>query len=518
MRAPSLRVAMVIVALVAFGAAAAGVGVRAAHGERTTADEPHYLVTAISIWTDGDLDVYDEFLHRDYAPFNELMLRPQAEPTRDGRLVEPHDPLLPVLLAVPTGLGGWIAAKLFLCLVAAAVAALTLWTAVRRFAVPVLPALAVVGLLAATVPLAAYGSQVYPEIVAALATLGAVGALTGPMRRGCLVVLALCLAALPWLAIKYVPVAAALAAVALWRLLRDRRVAPAAALAGALAACAAAFVAVHVTVYGGVTAYAAGSHFVDGQLTVVGDDPDYAGRSRRLVGLLVDRDFGIAAWQPLWLLLIPAVAALLARRPRGTAALLLPLAAGWFVATFVALTMQGWWFPGRQLVVVLPLAAVAIAWWARAGGARLVAAVALGAVGVVAQAFIVTEGLLGRIAWVVDLQTTADPLYRAIRRITPDYLTEDAATWPLHWAWAVAFAALAVWAWRREGGALPRRPRADEPGLVGGDDRLGPVAQAQLAEDAGDVRLDRVLAHDQLAGDLRVRQAARDQPQDLDLA
>lgn len=463
-RTPSLRLAMVIVALVAFGAAAAGVGVRAAYAERTTADEPHYLVTAISIWSDGDLDVYDEFLHRDYAPFNGLMLRPQAEPTRDGRLIEPHDPLLPVLLAVPTGLGGWIAAKLTLCLFAAAVAAATLWTAVRRFAVPVLPATVVVGLAAATVPLAAYGSQVYPEIVAALCATGAVAAMTGPMRRGGLLALGVCLMALPWLSIKYVPVAAALAAVALWRLGRDRRVAPASALTGALAACAVAFVAVHVTVYGGVTAYAAGSHFVNGQLTVVGDDPDYAGRSRRIVGLFVDRDFGIGAWQPMWLLLVPAAAALLARRPRGTAALLVPLAAGWLVATFLALTMQGWWFPGRQLVVVVPLAAVAIAWWVRAGGPRLIVAAALGTVGVVAQAFIVTEGLLGRIAWVTDLQTTADPLYRAIRWVTPDYLVEDAATWPLHWAWTVALAVVAVWAWRAErhrGAPVPgTRPRA----------------------------------------------------------
>ena len=125
MRTPSLRLAMLIVALVAFGAAAAGVGVRAAYDERTTADEPHYLVTAISIWSDGDLDVYDEFLHRDYAPFDGLILRPRAAPTRDGQLIEPHDPLLPVLLAVPTGLGSWVAAELTLCLIAAALAALT---------------------------------------------------------------------------------------------------------------------------------------------------------------------------------------------------------------------------------------------------------------------------------------------------------------------------------------------------------------------------------------------------------
>ena len=163
------------------------------------------------------------------------------------------------------------------------------------------------------------------------------------------------------------------------------------------------------------------------------------------MGLLVDRDFGIAAWQPAWLLLVPAAAAMLARRPRGWPALLLPLAAGWFVATFVALTMQGWWFPGRQLVVVLPAAVLAIAWWARGGGAppggrRSPSAPS----GSLAQAWVSAEGALGRLAWVVDLQSTSNPLYRAWTAVLPDYLTENAATWPLHWAWTAALAAVAV--------------------------------------------------------------------------
>ena len=57
---------------------------------------------------------------------------------------------------------------------------------------------------------------------------------------------------------------------------------------------------------------------------MIGSHPDYFGRSRRLVGLFVDRDFGIAAWQPAWLLLIPALGALAGRRPSGGAALALP--------------------------------------------------------------------------------------------------------------------------------------------------------------------------------------------------
>ncbi len=327
-RLASLRWAMALVAVVAFAAAAAGIGSRASYGAQTTADEPHYLVTALSLARDGDLDVRDEFAEGAYRPFHELALAPQARPLADGRLVEPHDPLLPAVLAAPTALGGWVLAKLTLALVAAALAALTLWIAVRRLAVPALTATAVIGVFAASAPLAAYGAQVYPELPAALAVAVAIAALTGPLRRGGLAALAAAVVALPWLSVKYAPVAAVLAVVGLWLLARGGRRGAALALGGGLAAAALVFLGAHQALYGGVTPYAAGSHFAGGELTVVGSEPDYLGRGRRLVGLLVDRDFGLAAWQPAWLLIVPAVAALLARRPRGWAAVALPLAAG----------------------------------------------------------------------------------------------------------------------------------------------------------------------------------------------
>jgi hypothetical protein len=113
--------------------------------------------------------------------------------------------------------------------------------------------------------------------------------------------------------------------------------------------------------------------------------------------------------------------------------------------------MQGWWFPGRQVVVVLPAAALAIAWWARGGGRRLGITLALGAIGVLGYAWIAVEGALGRIAWVVDLQATGNPLYRAWTAVLPDYLDVTAATWALHWAWAAALVALALLAVRGEG-------------------------------------------------------------------
>jgi hypothetical protein len=449
-RMTPLRWAMALVAVLAFAAAAAGIGSRASYGAQTTADEPHYLLTALSLAHDGDLDVRDELAAQEYRPFHEVALAPQARPLADGTLIEPHDPLLPAVLALPAGLGGWVLAKLALAAVAAALAALLVWIAVRRFDVPVLAGAAVVSVFAASPPLASYGSQVYPELPAALLVAAAIAALAGPLGRGGLATFAVAVIALPWLSVKYAPVAAVLALVALWVLARGGRRRAALTLAGALAAAGVAYLVGHQALYGGVTPYAAGSHFVDGELTVVGSDPDYVGRSRRLVGLLIDRDFGLAAWQPAWLLIVPAMAVLLARRPRGWQALALPLAAGWLVATFVALTMQGWWFPGRQVVVVLPAAVLAIARWARRGGARLAATLALGALGVVAHAWIAAEGALGRIAWVVDLQSTSDPLYRAWITLLPDYLVENGATWPLHWAWTALLAAAAALAVRAE--------------------------------------------------------------------
>ena len=468
--------AMLVVGVLAFLAAAAGIAVPATHGTRTTADEPQYLLTAISLAEDGDLDIADELAERRWRPFHEQPLPEQTEALADGRRLSPHDPLLPLLLAGPVAVGGWVGGKLAMAAMAGLLAALLVWTAVRRLGVPrgtaalagaVLacsPPLAV-GVFACSPPMAVYGSQVYPELPAALAVLAAAAALTSaaaPSVRATLVV-GVAVVGLPWLGVKYAPVAAAIALVACWRLAREGRARRALALAGSLALAGVVFLVLHRWWYGGWTPYASGDHFVAGELSVVGTEPDYLGRGRRLLGLLVDRGFGLAAWQPAWLLAVPAVAALARRRPAGWAALALPLAAGWLVASFVALTMHGWWFAGRQVVVVLPLAALAVAWWTGPDRRRrlLLAVAALG--GVLALGWLVAEGAAGRVTWAVDFAATTNPLYRAWRLVLPDYLAMSWRTWALHAAWLVALLAWAARAWA----TAPRPP---------GEGRGGPAA------------------------------------------
>ena len=106
--------------------------------------------------------------------------------------------------------------------------------------------------------------------------------------------------ALPWLAVKYLPVAAVLAGHLLWRHRQNPKLIV--GLSMMLGVSGALYLFLHQQWYGGWTVYAAGDHFAaTGEFSVVGTEVDWVGRSRRLTGSLVDRGFGIGVWSPVWL-------------------------------------------------------------------------------------------------------------------------------------------------------------------------------------------------------------------------
>jgi hypothetical protein len=459
-----LRRGLSILGLIVAAWTMIGIGAHATYGARVTADEPQYLLTAISLGRDGDLDIADELADEAYRPFHVVDLDPQTYPLdRAGRQISPHDPLLPVMIAPAMRVGGWVAAKATLAVLAAILAMVTAWTAVRRFGVRQGVALPVVGVFACTAPLATYATQIYPEIPAALAVMVAVAALTGPLDRRGRTLFVLSVIALPWLSIKYALVAATLFALGCWKLRRERR--SLALVTGALAIAGALYLAAHRAIYGGWTAYATGDYFSEtGELAVVGTQANYVGRSRRLVGLLIDDGFGIGAWMIGWLILPFALGILLRRRPPGWEVLVATLAAGWFTATFVALTMHGWWWPGRQLVVVLPLGVVAIALAVDASPPALSWAVALAAVlGVTTWLWTTIEAITRRHVLVVDFDETSNPWMRLWRLALPNGRDLTAADNVLTLGWAAVIVALFVAGFRRQPGPGPGP--GPEPGL-----------------------------------------------------
>ena len=449
-----------LVGLGIFLAALLGLQARAAYGARTSADEPQYLLTALSIAEDWDLDIADQRSSGAYRDFHEALLPVQTLLRPDGSRISPHSPLLPLYLAAPMGLWGWAGAKAALAVLAGTLGGLLVWVGAARLGVSFGAAALVAAVLGLSPPLAVYATQVYPEIAAALAVTAALAALTGRLRTGGAAALAAAVIALPWLAVKYIPAALTLAAAGGWKLRnRPRRLV---GLLAVLLGAGAAYLWFNQAVYGGWTPYASGDFFTGGEFTAVGPSPDLWGRSSRLLGLWVDRAFGLAAWQPAYLLAVPATAWAVRRRLPHRGLLLGVGAAGWLVAAFLAQTMHGWWWPGRQVVAVIPALALLLMAWVDRIRRRKALFLGLGAAGAAAFLVLALEASTGRLALIVDFTSTANPLYQGWSALLPDYTAAAPLTWALHGLWTAAFAALAVLGWR-SGGREPGEDSSDPP-------------------------------------------------------
>jgi hypothetical protein len=323
----------------------AAVGLHYTASLRVTGDEPHYLIMAQSLAREGDLDLRDNYAREDWREYTPGPLVPHyGEPRPDGRPWPAHSPGLPLLLAPVYALGGRRA-----CVVVLALAAAGLTALLRRLAVPEGPAASTWAWLAGLgPPLLYYSFHVYTEGVSALALAGSmVLLLEGAATPAVAVAAALLASALPWLHLKMAPAAVALGVVALVRLRGRSRL----AFVATAGLCAVGFLAYYAAIYGTPT-----------PLAIYGGAPqDMNGRPlAALLGLFLDRSFGLLPQAPLLVLALAGVPPLL-RRARDSwphllvgAAVLLPVL-GW----------RMWWGgqcpPGRFLVPLLPLLALAVA-------------------------------------------------------------------------------------------------------------------------------------------------------------
>lgn len=186
-------------------------------------DEPHYLILAQSMWKDGDLDLareYDEREHRSYwlsplSPHTRPGLEPGSRYSIHGvgvaLLLVPAFALADifgadriVVLARLVQIGGYAAFGLVLYLAAGAVGGRGAAWRAALVALPLLPLV--------VLPLALF-PEPWAMLVACLAFL----LLRAPDRLGAALGGGLALACLPWLGLKLIPLAVALAAIATLR-------------------------------------------------------------------------------------------------------------------------------------------------------------------------------------------------------------------------------------------------------------------------------------------------------------
>jgi hypothetical protein len=349
----------VLLWLLCFGVYASTLGMHAFAGSDYSSDEPHYLLTAKSMVDDRSADVLDEYRTEAYDDFYPYQLKPQGQLTK-GYLNEPHGVGFPLLIAPAFAIGGAKGVELFVAALMALAVVLAYALALRVVPDPWAGgATLAVGLSA---PLLAYGTAVYPVAAAAIAltgaTLLALRLAERPTRTamfGCF----LLLGSLPWLGVYLLLPGLPIAWYAIRALRVQRRRMLAIGGIEVLGFSLAFYAGLNNGLYGGLTPFAA---------SLPGDSPadvsfpgGYLDRVYRVIALWIDRDYGLIRWAPILALAVLGLWLVLRERRAGLARVIpelqreesaatlcaLVVGAQLFVATFLAPTMFGFWFPGR---------------------------------------------------------------------------------------------------------------------------------------------------------------------------
>lgn len=327
------------------------------HVAAPTGDEPHYLMVAHSLWQDRDLDVADDFAAGEHVAFYPAPFGPRPWDIHlpDGRIYSWGGAAFPALLALPYGLGGRSGAVLLVNLLTA-LGLVCVYRLSRDLGGSVDRCLAASVGAGFSLPVLAYSSVLYPETAASVLLLlallaagraeagGSVRPWTHGLAFGLLVALAV-------LRAKYLALALP-AAIGLATGPRGRR---SARMLGAFAALVAAYLVLDRLMLNGEYTGRVISYLTQAPREVVSE-----GRVARLLGLWLDQEGGILLYNPLILAGVLALWPLArTKRPVGVA---VALSAGVYAlaasAAYEAWYGE-WWYPGRFLVPVALLGAIA---------------------------------------------------------------------------------------------------------------------------------------------------------------
>ena len=453
------------------------VDIRATRGASITGDEPFYLLTIQSLLDDGDFDLRNQYETRSYESFFDHPdgLWQQSAPLPDGQLLSPHNPGLSALVVPGFAFGALIGAQIQLLMMAAATMALVFILSDRLSGRRLISWIVTLGVgLTATAFI--YSSEVYPEFPAALALVLSLLVVTSRQALGVsdALLLAVSLTVMCWLGVKYAPLALLVSAYFMFRANWTGRI----TLVAAGAASAGFFAWFHLHLFGSLTPYGVNVVYAGWNTSdILGGHIEWGERYYRLWGLFIDRRFGIGRWAPLLLVAVPGMAMLLAADSRRRLVLLL-IVAQMLIATFVALTMMGWWFPGRTLLTVLPLLVVPIVLtvsrlpsWGRTTIA------VLGLLTVANTYGLAVAGRTGEVTIAVDPFDMSFPAFQDLGGLFPLYTWWTSETWWLTFIWLTLGALVTVaviWPEIVRASRLARTlftsapsPSHDSPGTIG---------------------------------------------------
>lgn len=395
-------------------------------------DEPHYLMVADSLLRDHDVSLEKDYREGRYYAFYDRPLLPHYRVRgKGGEIYSIHAVGLSLVILPAYALGGYPAVSFFMALLAA-LTAREIRLGLRQVASePAADGLA--WAIALSPPLIHYAGLVFTEVPAALLVAAGLrhGGGTGTERPWRSLALGAALAFLPWLNVRYAPLAAILLAYAFLGRPSLRRAAALALPALASAVCLAAY---HHALYG----------FFDPR-RVYGRRPELALATLRdgLPGLLLDQEFGLLVYAPLFALAVPGLWLLFRQGARRALTVLALVLTVLLVAGSWPMWRGGFNPPARFLVPVIPALALALAAKLRRG---------LSAPAALLLGFSLFTGLAGAAEPRLvdrDRDGTA-PLFRADSgaeewtRLLPGYVLAEPDRGRLAAVWAVALGLAAL--------------------------------------------------------------------------
>jgi hypothetical protein len=442
-------------------------------------DEPHYLLYARSIAVDRDIDLgadYDEGGYRSFYPPD---LPPHTKPGADpSSRYSTHGIGLPLLLVPWYGVAGSLAVAPFTVLMRFTMA---LW--LGAFAFILFELLRdIAGEKAArrgtlvtvlTGPLLFIAPHLFPDLPAMTLSAGAYLILCRSRSPGGAFAAGLLVALLPWLGVKFIAMATALAVVGCLMLRRStsRPAARAAAYLAPIAASALGHLTFTWVLYGRLSPLALYHGGSATDTRAVGQSEslmayliDYDGAIRTGIGLFLDQKHGLLLFAPHFLLAVAGFAWLWRRR-RSVFWFLLPVFAAHWAAHAVSQELSGWSTPGRPLVgalwtLAIPMGvALALSQPAgRAGGFFAAARGALVALGIGVTALLMAQPHLlyhdfgvGRSFLLSRYGAPGLPLWK----LFPQWVLFNEPQWVASFLWLIGAIVAGVLLWRW---ALADRP------------------------------------------------------------
>ena len=333
-----------------------------------TGDEPHFLIMTQSLLHDGDFDLRNNYLNRDYLEYFPGYISDPHIIVEGKHWYPIHSPGLPVLAAPWFAAGGRAGVVVMLALLTVAGLRLVWSLMVRAGFAPRARAGAILA-VAFTLPLASMAGQVFSEMPAFFLTALALQAILAPALVGWdLAALAVSVAFLPWLHPKFIVLAVGLLGAAVVAHRRREAIKSLAAATGLLVA----------SVVGVAFLTHAWFHsWIPGAQISLGGHSSWAQLLTKnfhltagYAGMLFDQQSGLLFASPVFILAIAGIL-LLWRRKRSLAIVcVLVIAAVYLPAASWGIWYGGYASPARLLTPLMPVLVVGIASLLDVGGPR----------------------------------------------------------------------------------------------------------------------------------------------------